>query len=127
MMLTRNWLELTRKTKNYRVKARLGWSGWLPGIQVNISTSIWQFINDYWEHFKDMLLYEPYRINLDTASDVELAAFFLSTGLIIIEKISDDYQLTKNQWMYAMSVVRHYARDILEMIASGDVYQNEKY
>lgn len=123
-MLTNNWLELTRKTKDYRLKAKLGWGGWLPDIQIRITLPLWTFIIQYWMEFKELVRSE-YRINLDTASDVELAKFFIETGLYDIETVSDGYKLTRNQKIYIASLARHFARFILDLIASGDVYQHD--
>lgn len=123
-MLTNKWLELTRKTKNYRLKARLGWGGWLPDVQIRITLPIWEFIVQYWMEFKEIVK-ANYRINLESATDVELAKFFLETGLYQIETINDAYKLTKNQKIYVASLARHFARFILDLIASGDVYEHD--
>lgn len=124
-MFTNNWIQLTRRTKLYRLKVRLGWLGWLLELQRAISPKeLWTFIMSYWQEFVEIVR-SIYGIDLETATDDELAMFFYKTGLFYIEKKDDNVKLTKNQVNYAYGLMRFYARQILEWLKQGDIYASE--
>lgn len=125
-MFSNHWIELTRRTKNYRVVVRLGWTGWLPSVQENIAPKqLWIFISSYWYEFVEILKYRPYFINLESASDVELAKFFLDTGLIGVELRDNNVKVTKNQATYIANLAKYYAPQVLEWLKEGNIYASE--
>lgn len=125
-MFSNHWLELTRRTKNYRVVVRLGWLSWLPDVQFEIAPyGLWDYINNYWPNFVNILTYRPYFINLESASDDELAKFFLDTGMIAVELKDKNVKITKNQAGYIAQLAKYYAPQVLEWLREGNVYASE--
>lgn len=127
-MFTKQWYNLTTRTKKYNLVVRIGWAGWLPPVQQSISPkSLWQFLVDYWQEFVEILKYDPYYIDLERATNHQLAKFFYDTGLFYIEFRDDnDKKLTKNQINYASQLMLHYAPQVLEWLKEG-TYVSETY
>lgn len=125
-MFSNHWLELTRRTKNYRVVVRLGWTGWLPEVQEAIAPKqLWIFMSSYWYEFVEILKYRPYFIDLESVDDYTLTKFFLDTGLIGIELKDSNVELSKNQTSYIAQLARYYAPQILQWLKEGNIYASE--